>query len=139
MPLYSWHDQVETSRGILVDKKLAPLLEALWDCDLPTQFSCQGGGEDPDSKVWVDPYIVFPTYDMACGFLRESSMMLLVDQILLPPYIEQMWLHPTPPHPQLGSVLRGKVSWRHQMTKELTKLWQVGSSVSYTESECEVS
>ena len=134
MPLYRWHEQVETSKGILVDKELVPLLEALWASDYETQFSCQGGGRDPDVKVWVDPYIVFPTYEGACLFLKESVMALPSLH-----YQDCMWLHAFPSHPNHDWGLRAKVVWSHKLTEELTQLWQDRVSVSYTGTGCETS
>lgn len=49
------HKQALTSRNLLVDEGLVPLLEALWEAGFSTSFSCQGGRS-------LDGAHTFPTY-----------------------------------------------------------------------------
>ncbi|MDQ0733527.1 hypothetical protein [Arthrobacter sp. B1I2] len=59
---------------------MAPLLRALWDLGLETQFSCQG---DADNYLPHEPLlhysraqIVFADFDHACKFVRKTMELL---------------------------------------------------------------
>lgn len=78
-PGLAGHPQSEID-GIEVDHLMAPLLRALWDLGLETQFSCQG---DADHYTAHEPLlnfnrsqIVFADYDQACKFVRKTMELM---------------------------------------------------------------
>lgn len=67
-----WHPQVPTTvSGVSVDEKLIGLIEALWQHNMQTQFSCQDTNHDGKRA-----HIVFTNLDHAYRFIRESVVAL---------------------------------------------------------------
>jgi hypothetical protein len=114
------HPQVLT-RGIEVDEHMAPLLNALWDLGLDTQFSCQG-----DERYFIPheallqqsrSQIVFADFDDACKFARKT-IELLESTLQFEGGIEITAMAPID-----GGPNRAAVWFPPQLLKRITKVW----------------
>lgn len=72
------HGQVTTSRDILVDAGMAPLLESLWSLGLETQFSCECSVDHCASHDTEngDVQVLFGSLDHATRFLGMLCLAL---------------------------------------------------------------
>lgn len=110
-----------TIRGIEVDKLMAPLLCALWDLGLETQYSCQG---ESDNYLPHEPLlsqkraqIVFADFDHACKFVRKT--MELLDSAAY----GEGGIDISTMDRMDGSTHRAAVWFPPQLLEQITKLW----------------
>lgn len=109
------HKQVEVD-GINVDEGLADLLMLLWQRDIATQFSCQGGGPDPD----IDAMIVFSSVEYAVAFMRGTFDVTGYWNC----YTDRMTFTMANPHDLFGGPVRAIVRWPHDFTQVWTAAWR---------------
>jgi hypothetical protein len=114
------HPQIEVD-GIEVDQLMAPLLQALWDLGLETQFSCQG---DPEHYTAHEPLlnfnraqIVFADFEQACKFVRKT--MELLDSAAF----SEGGIDITTMDPVDGTSFRASVWFPPQLLAKITRLW----------------
>jgi hypothetical protein len=114
------HPQTEID-GVEVDVLMAPLLRALWDLGLETQFSCQG---DPEHYLPHEPLlhytraqIVFAEFDQACKFTRKT--MELLDSAAF----SEGGIDITTMDRMDGDAYRAAVWFPPQMLELITELW----------------
>jgi len=114
------HPQIEVD-GIEVDQLMAPLLQALWDLGLETQFSCQG---EPEHYIAHEPLlnfnraqIVFADFEQACKFVRKT--MELLDSAAF----SEGGIDITTMDPVDGTSFRASVWFPPQLLTEITRLW----------------
>ncbi|NKR10646.1 MULTISPECIES: hypothetical protein [unclassified Paenarthrobacter] len=119
-PGLAGHPQSEID-GIEVDHLMAPLLRALWDLGLETQFSCQG---DADHYTAHEPLlnfnrsqIVFADYDQACKFVRKT--MELMDSAAY----SEGGIDITTMDPMDGAAFRAAVWFPPQLLEPITRQW----------------
>lgn len=103
---------------ITVDEGLSTLLHLVWDREMTTLSSCQGGGADDDTAV---AHIVFKEVADAMEFLIHSAYgtdFHTGDNLAL-----------TVQHPEtdLGGRPTFKVSWLPDLTPVLTGAWAKSS------------
>ena len=115
------HAQVELDE-VEVDAGIAPLLRALWDLGIETQFSCEG---DPDRYIrhqapasQHDSHIVFAELSAAIRFMERTLGLL--------GYVpfKDGWLELTPMQPYVpNDSPRGRVGWPPVLLEEITRSW----------------
>ncbi|MGO4431759.1 hypothetical protein AB4Y88_00230 [Paenarthrobacter sp. RAF9] len=114
------HPQTEID-GIEVDHLMAPLLRALWDLGLETQYSCQGNPEDYTAHEPLLNFnrsqIVFADYDQACKFVRKT-MELLDSGAFVEGGIDITTMDPLD-----GCTFRAGVWFPPQLLETITRLW----------------
>lgn len=111
------HPQVTSSIGAAVDAGIAPLLEALWECGLETEWSCQGYPEQYQILPlhFATAYVVFPHRTHALRFQMYTADWLFsrgwtqeAMNVKLNPMTEQ----------------RASVTFPPLLMGEITTLWQ---------------
>lgn len=123
------HRQIVTSRGVLVDERMRPLLEALWSCGLDTDFSCQGDPADWDHPLSCtqvgrrrNTHIIFTRYADALEFLRACEPVLTRPVPTGSRFAAAFGCRPAggrPPRP----ALKAAVDFPLDVLDEITALW----------------
>ena len=99
-------------RGIQVDKKLVPLLEALWDSGFDTQWSCQGHPvEYAILPIAGYSYILFYSSEQAFEFLQRTGPKINDVQDMMSIRL------------QLMTDGRGGVQFPPALLDEITNIW----------------
>ncbi|QRY51829.1 hypothetical protein [Mycolicibacterium septicum] len=98
IPLKHW------SGDIMVDEKIAPLVQKLWDRDIQTDSSCQGNMDRSPA------YLMFSMWEEAIEFVQSGIEALGVYDFDLAPF-----------HGETGP--RGRVTFHTDLIKKLETIW----------------